>query len=54
MITRCVDVNLQIVDKVIPMELMVTGLGRQKVILRFPWFKEQNPEINKEKGLINW
>ena len=38
----------------IPMELMVTGLGWQKVILVFPWFEEQNPEINWEKGLINW
>ena len=53
-ITRCIDVNLQIGDKVIPMGLMVTGLGQQKFILGFPWFKEQNPEINWEKGLINW
>ena len=54
MITRCVDVNLQIGDKVIPTELMITGLGQQKVILGFPWFEEQNLEINWEKGLINW
>ena len=53
-ITRCVDVNLQIGDKVIPTELMITGLGWQKVILGFPWFEEQNLEINWEKGLINW
>ena len=26
-IVKCVDVNLQIGDKIIPMELMVTGLG---------------------------
>ena len=36
------------------MELMVTGLGQQKVILGVPWFEEQNLEINWEKGLINW
>ena len=53
-ITQCVDVNLQIGNRMIPMELMVTRLGRQKVILGFPWFEEQNLEINWEKGLINW
>ena len=53
-IVKCVDVNLQIGDRKIPTELMVTGLGQQKIILRFLWFEEQNPEINWEKGLINW
>ena len=33
---------------------MVTGLGKQKIILGFPWFKEMNPEINWEKGILNW
>ena len=34
--------------------LMVTGLGKQKVILGFPWFEEMNPEINWKKGTLNW
>ena len=33
---------------------MVTCLGQQKIILGFLWFAEQNPEIDWEKGLINW
>ena len=33
---------------------MVTGLGHQKIILGFPWFKEQNPEINWETGTLTW
>ena len=33
---------------------MVTGLGKQKVILGFPWFKEMNPEINWKEGTLTW
>ena len=53
-ITRYVDLNLRIGDKITDTQLMVTGLGKQKIILGFPWFKEMNPEINWEKGTLNW
>ena len=33
---------------------MVTGLGKQKVILGFPWFEEMNPEINWKEGTLAW
>ena len=33
---------------------MVTGLGKQKIILGFPWFKEMNPEINWKEGTLKW
>jgi hypothetical protein len=26
--------------------LLVTGLGKQKIILGYPWFKQTNPDIN--------
>ena len=29
---------------------IVTGLGKQKIILGFPWFQEYNPEINWNKA----
>ena len=45
-ITRYVDVNLQIGNRTTATKLLVTGLGRQKIILGFPWFEEQNLEIN--------
>ena len=45
-ITQYAEVNLQIGDKTMTTRLMVTGLGKQKVILGFPWFEEMNPEIN--------
>ena len=53
-ITRYAEVNLQIGEKTTATRLMVTGLGKQKVILGFPWFEEMNPEINWEKGTLNW
>ena len=53
-ITRYVDVNLQIGNRTTATRLLVTGLGRQKIILGFPWFEEQNPEINWETGTLKW
>ena len=53
-ITQYVDVNLQIGNRTTATKLLVTGLGRQKIILGFPWFEEQNPEINWETGTLTW
>ena len=33
---------------------MVTGLGKQRIIFGFPWFKKHNPDINWNTGVINW
>ena len=54
MITWYVDVNLQIGNRTTSTKLLVTGLGCQKIILGFPWFKEQNPEINWETETLTW
>ena len=54
MITQYVDVNLQIGNRTTSTKLLVTGLGCQKIILGFPWFKEQNLEINWETGTLTW
>ena len=34
--------------------LLVTGLGKQKIILGFTWLKEENPSINWRKGTLRW
>ena len=34
--------------------LLVTGLGNQKIILGFPWLREQNPIINWQTGEFTW
>ena len=53
-ITRYTDLNLKIGDKTRKTRLLVTGLGKQKIILGFPWFEEMNPEINWKKGTLVW
>ena len=54
MIIKYVNVNLQFGNRTMTTWLMVTGLGKQKVILGFPWFEEMNPEINWKEGTLNW
>jgi len=33
---------------------LVTGLGKQEIILGLPWLKEENPDINWRKGTLTW
>ena len=54
MITQYADVKLQVGDRIRTTWLMVTGLGKQKVILGFPWFKEMNLEINWKERTLTW
>ena len=37
-----------------PHNLFVTGLGKQKIIPGYPWFKQNNPEIDWEKCTLTW
>ena len=37
-----------------PHNLFVPGLGKQKIILGYPWFKQNNPEIDWEKCTLTW
>ena len=32
----------------------MTGLGKQKILLRFPWLKKYDPIIDWKKGEIKW
>ena len=32
----------------------MTGLGKQKIILGFPWLNKHNPIIDWKKGKIKW
>jgi hypothetical protein len=34
--------------------LLVTGLGKQKIILGYPWFKQTNPDINWKECTLTW
>jgi len=35
-------------------KLFMTGLGKQRIILGFPWLNKHNPEINWQTGELNW
>ena len=48
-ITKYTWLDLMINGCTRPHNLFVTGLGKQKIILEYPWFKQNNPEINWEK-----
>ena len=53
-ITSFVELDAQINRKQMGLRLLVTGLGKQKVILGFPWLHEYNPEINWKTGGFTW
>jgi hypothetical protein len=49
-----VDLQIKIGDRLFDEHFYVTGLGKQKIILGFPWLKKHNPMINWQTGLILW
>jgi len=49
-----VDLDLTIFGKRRNTRLFVTGLGKQKIILGFPWLNKHNPEINWKTGEFSW
>ena len=49
-----VDLNVEIHGRTTKQRLLVTGLGRQKIILGFSWLKETNPIIDWTKGTLDW
>ena len=53
-ITSFVDLTLEIGGRKMVTRLLVTGLGKQKIILGFPWLNEHNPNINWKTGEFSW
>ena len=53
-ITKYTWLDLTINGHTRPYNLFVTGLGKQKIILGCPWFKQNNPEIDWEKCTLTW
>ena len=53
-ITSFIDLNLKINNQTMNTRLLVTGLGKQKVILGFPWLNKQNPNIDWATGMLTW
>ena len=53
-ITSYVELPLKINGRTRRTRLLVTGLGKQRIILGFPWLNEQNPDINWKTGEFKW
>ena len=45
-----VELNLEINGRKSLEQLMVTGLGKEQIILGFPWLTDHNPDINWKTG----
>ena len=53
-IENYVDLEFEIDSRKFKERFYVTGLGRQKIILGFPWLKKYNPTIDWKTGKIQW
>ena len=49
-----VNLNLEINARKMTMELLVTGLGKKRIVLGFPCLQEQNLDINWKTGEFSW
>ena len=54
MIWSYVDLEFAVDKQKFTERLYVTGLGRQKIILGFPWLNKHNPKINWKTGKMEW
>ena len=53
-IKHYVNLDLDIFGQKQTMHLLVTGLGKQKIILGFPWLQKHNPIINWQTRTFEW
>ena len=53
-ITQYVELPLKIHGRTRVTQLLITGLGKQRIILGFPWLNEHNPDINWQTGEFKW
>src|ERR1700678_4264630 len=53
-IKQYVDLTFTINGRPQTQRLFLTGLGKQRIILGFPWLQEQNPIINWRTGEFRW
>ena len=53
-ITSYVDLVAKIDGRTMDLQLLVTGLGNQKIILGFPWLSEHNQDIDWKTRRFKW
>ena len=49
-----VDLEFQTKEKQFTERLLVSGLGKQKIILGLPWLTKHNPMIDWKTGAMTW
>ena len=54
MIKSYIDLEFTIHDRKFTEQLLVTGLGKQKIILGLLWLMEHNPKIDWKTGKMEW
>jgi hypothetical protein len=53
-ITKYTWLDLTINGQTQTHNVLVTGLGKQKIILGYSWFKQTNPDINWKECMLTW
>jgi hypothetical protein len=53
-ITKYTQLDLTINGQTRTHNLLVTGLGKQKIILGYPWFKQTSPDIDWKECTLTW
>jgi hypothetical protein len=53
-ITSFVRLEVTLDGKTMDIQFLVTGLGKQKILLGFPWLNKHNPDINWKTGEFAW
>jgi predicted aspartyl protease len=53
-IQEYVDVLIEVKGRERRLSLLVTSLGRETVILGYPWLRQENPDINWETQTLQW
>ena len=53
-IKQYVNLDLEVFRQKQVVWLLVTGLGKQKILLGFPWLQKYNPVINWQTGSFQW
>ena len=49
-----VNLDLEINGRKTNTQLFISGLGKERIILGFPWLNKHNPEIDWKSGEISW
>ena len=53
-ITSYINLSVEIDGQAMDLQLLVTRLGSQRIILGFPWLNKHNPDINWKTGEFKW